>query len=172
MLLAAIDGTVRPQNSSLRASWIWRGAYASVACRKLEGNAILGRKDIDSNSFIRLNELCRVADEAVLRDLDALVVPVQQVERLGHELQLCPVAGVDAASEAKVSGGVVPTVPRIAPVEVSWAKAAGPNHKAEIKKQGLTLDIDSHPRLNRIADESRIGEGDLLGIALAIIGCL
>ena len=52
-----------------------------------------------------------------------------------------------------------PTVPRIAPVEVSWAKAGVPNHKAKIKKQRLTLDIDSHPRLNRILDESRVEKG-------------
>jgi hypothetical protein len=49
--------------------------------QKAGGHAILGRSDIDSNSFIRLNY---------------------------------PVAGVDAASEAKVSGGVVGSQERVA----------------------------------------------------------
>ncbi len=92
MLLAGIDGTVRLQKINFSASWIWRGAHASVACRKLEGYEVFGREDIDSNGLIRMNELRRVALETILRDLDALVVAIQQVEGFGLELQLRPQA--------------------------------------------------------------------------------
>src|ERR1700690_1629243 len=54
-----------------------------------------------------------------------------------------------------------PTVPRIAPVEVSWARAAVANDN-EIKRQKErrpALDMNSHPHLNRIVDESRLEKG-------------
>src|SRR4029077_14269915 len=82
--------------------------------QKAGGNARFGSKNIDSNGFIRLDELGRVADETVLRDLDALVVPVQQVEGLGHELQLYPVAGVDSVRILHTGG--LPREQRVLPV--------------------------------------------------------
>src|SRR5882724_2903281 len=76
--------------------------------------AVLSRKDIDSNGFSRLNKLGRVTDKAILRDLDALVVTVQQVEGLRHQFHFDTVAGIDAAGESQVGGGVVRSEQRIA----------------------------------------------------------
>jgi hypothetical protein len=106
-----------------------------VGVQKARKYAVLGREDVDSNGFIRMSGRGRIADETALRDLNTLVVPVQQVEGFSRQSQLYPVAP---------------------PVVVSWAKAAVVNHKAEIKKQRLTLHIDSHLQVNGIADESRV----------------
>ena len=45
--------------------------------------------------------------KTILRDLDSLVVAVQQVEGLYHQFQLDPVAGIETPGEAHVCGGVV-----------------------------------------------------------------
>jgi len=67
----------------------------------------LSRKNIDSNGVSRLNKLGRVAYETILRDLDALVVAVQQIEGLRHQFQFHPVAGIETAGESQVGGGVI-----------------------------------------------------------------
>jgi hypothetical protein len=99
-------------------STLWRAESAvgvGVGGSQESGrNPVLCREDIDSNSFTGLHELRRVADEAILRDLDALVVSVQKVEGLGHQFQFDPVADINSASESQISGGIVGSKERIA----------------------------------------------------------
>jgi hypothetical protein len=80
MLRKVIHHTIQRWKISFRASCVCQGAYASVARRNAGGHALLSWKNIDSSGVSRLHKLGRVADETILRDLDTLVVPVQQVE--------------------------------------------------------------------------------------------
>ena len=68
---------------------------------------VLSREVVDSNAFIDLNELSCGIQEAVVSDLNTLVVTIEKIERFDNQVQFPPVPGNQAASDPHVGGGVV-----------------------------------------------------------------
>jgi hypothetical protein len=56
--------------------------------QKVRWPPVLCREVIDSSLVIYVNELAGGVEEAIITELDALVLPVQQVERLGNQIEL------------------------------------------------------------------------------------
>jgi hypothetical protein len=75
--------------------------------RKAGGHLIVGGEVLRFNGLRRLDELACVADQAVRRYLDPLIVTIQEVERFSYELKLPSVFRVNPTGEAKICGGVI-----------------------------------------------------------------
>jgi len=68
---------------------------------------VLGREVIDSSLVIYLDELTGGVQETVVTELHALVVTVEQVERLRHQVELYSIMNIQTASQAHVGRGVI-----------------------------------------------------------------
>ncbi len=85
-----------------------------MAFKKLLGTRYCAGKVVDSNGVSGFDKLRRVYYEAILRDLDPLIIAIQQIERLGDQFQFQALPELQAAGQAQVSGGVVGADQRVA----------------------------------------------------------
>ena len=76
-------------------------------CKRARWNLEMSGEVIDSKLVTYLYKVCRVALQAVFGDLNQLIIPVEQVERLDDQIQFHAIPKLQAAGKPHVGGSVV-----------------------------------------------------------------